>query len=148
MGRTGRLDWFGVALSLACSIHCLLAPVLFAVIPSMVIALHSFNAPLRGWAIGLIRLQAYETAFVAIAISLALVSSALGWRRHRCVRPLAWIAAATIAFSVSWSPAATSLAAHGVLAAVGGLMLVMAHLANGRLTRRARQMTHDRPAPT
>lgn len=131
MNLAGRLDGLGAVLSLACSLHCLATPALFALVPSLMIALHSFNAPLRDWAIVLMRLQAYEATFMVATAGLALISASIGWRRHRCWRPFVWIAAGLVAFCASWI-VAMSVIAHGVLAALGGLSLVAAHLANRR----------------
>jgi hypothetical protein len=132
---TAWLDRLGVVLSLACSIHCVIVPVLFAFVPSLVVALHSFHSPLRRWSIGLITLQAYEVPFVLAAVGLAVVSAGIGWRRHRHLQPLVWIAAAAVSFLLGWSHLATSSAAHGALAALGGAMLAAAHLSNLRSSR-------------
>jgi hypothetical protein len=145
MFGTVWLDRLGVALSLACSIHCAVAPALFAFVPSLVVALHSFHSPLRRWSIGLITLQAYEMPFVLAAVGLAVVSAGIGWRRHRHLQPLAWIAAAAVSFLLSWSDVATSSLVHGALAAVGGAMLAAAHLSNLRSSRprHAHQSTRE-----
>lgn len=126
------LDRIGMLLAMGCALHCLLVPVLFAVLPGLALALHSFHDPLRPLAIGLLRLQALETWLVVAALSWAGAALALGWRRHRRFLPggLALLGAGSFLLALSRLLPGRWL--HAGLLALGGVLLALAHWCNLR----------------
>ena len=97
-------DRWGMGLSLLCAGHCLAAPVLFAALPALGLALHSFRDPIRPVSLALLRLEGWHVAVVLVTVAFATVTLVLGWRRHRRRLPLAWLAAALVAFAIGLAP--------------------------------------------
>ncbi|MBX3724449.1 MAG: MerC family mercury resistance protein [Xanthomonadales bacterium] len=130
MQRT--LDRVGMLLALGCALHCLMVPVMFALLPGLVLALHSFQDPLRPLAIGLLRLQALEGWLVAVALAWAAAALVLGWRRHRRLLPggLALLGAGSFLLALSRLFPGRWL--HAGLLALGGVLLALAHWSNLR----------------
>ena len=133
--RHVHLDRWGIALSSLCAIHCLAIPAAFALLPSLTVALHSFEAPSRRLALWLLRLQAYDAALVGVALLVAWLSFGTGWRRHRCWRPFGWWLAAALAFAVGLCFGSLPYGGHGLALASGGILLVIGHVRNLRLLR-------------
>lgn len=140
-----RLDHLGIGLSLACAVQCLAVPVLFSLLPSLHLALHSFNAPMRGWAIALLRIQTYDRWLVAIALAVAVLSLASSWRRHRSMVPLTWMLAAAFAFAIGLL---LSRHAAGHLPALisGSILLIIAHVWNLSLLQAVRRTANGASA--
>jgi hypothetical protein len=129
------LDHLGIGLSALCAVHCLSIPVLFALLPSLHLALHSFNAPLRALAINLLYLQSYDRWLVVLALMVAAVSLAFGWRRHRSGVPLAWMLAAAAAFATGLLLSRSQVGWHLPILLLGSSLLITAHVWNLRLLR-------------
>ena len=136
-----RLDHWGVALSSLCAIHCLAIPALFALLPSLMLALHSFDAPMRPWALFLLRLQHYDGVLVTTALFLALCSFGVSWRHHRCWRPFLWLFTAAVVFSFGLYASRLFAEFHAVVFIVGGILLVIGHACNLRLMARSNAKT-------
>lgn len=131
------IDRFGMALGLACAAHCLLVPVLFALLPGLLLALHSFKDPLRPLAIGLLHLQALEVWLAAAAIGWAALALVLGWWRHRRRQPLVLGLAGTACLLLALSRLLPGRWLHAAVLAGGGLLLAAAHWRNLRSARLA-----------
>lgn len=145
MQRT--LDRVGMLLAVGCALHCLLVPLMFALLPGLVLALHSFQDPLRPLAIGLLRLQALELWLVVVALAWAGVALAVGWRRHRRLAPggLALLGAGSFLLALSRLLPGRWL--HAGLLALGGVLLALAHWCNLRAAdRRAAGLEGGRSA--
>jgi hypothetical protein len=130
-------DRWGMGLSLLCVAHCLAAPILFALLPALGLALHSFRDPLRPVSIALLRLEGWHATLVLATLAFAATSLALGWRRHRRWLPLAWLAAALVAFALGLAARPMSGWLHALALSVGGVLTIRAHGLNRRY-RRAR----------
>lgn len=137
--RAAYLDRLGIALSSICAVHCLAIPAMFALLPSLTLALHSFDAPARPLALWLLRLQAYDAVLVGVSLLVASLSFGIGWRRHRCWRPFGWWLAAAVAFTVGLYIGRLPYGIHGIALASGGILLVVGHAGNLRLLRRLRR---------
>jgi hypothetical protein len=137
MNRWLDLDRLGMGLSLACALHCLAAPMLFALLPALGLALHSFQDPMRPVSIALLRLEGWHLHVVLATIAFAGVVLLRGWRRHRRRLPLALLAAALVAFAIGLDPgrAAVSGWVHALALACGGILTALAHAANRRAVR-------------
>lgn len=131
-------DRLGMAIAGACAVHCLLAPLLFASVPALALALRSFDSPWRGTAIGLLRLQALEALVVTGTVLFAATCLALGWRRHRHPAPLAWLAVSLPCFAVGLLRPMSAVD-HGLVLACGGVAVLLAHAGNRRLLQQWRR---------
>lgn len=130
-------DHWGIGLSLLCAVHCLAAPLLFATLPALGLALHSFRDPVRPVSLALLRLEGWHVAAVLATVAFATVTLMLGWRRHRRRLPLAWLAGALFAFAVGLALPSGPGWQHGVALAVGGILTAVAHAVNRRAVRQA-----------
>lgn len=131
------LDYGGIAASAACVIHCIAIPVAFAMLPNLTLALHSFHAPERDWAIALLHLQRYDRIAVAAALLVAVISLLLGWRRHREPHAFALLLAGAAAWMLALMVTRTAVWLHGLALLIGSTCLIGAHVLNLRLSRRA-----------
>ena len=110
-----------VCASAACLAHCLLLPVLLALIPSLSAVL---AIP-----------ELFHVWVLALAIPSAAFALVIGWRRHRKVLPL--IAGAAGLFILDLGAFAVGETAWETpVTVVGSLTLAAAHLTNWRLRRR------------
>lgn len=135
-GRGGAwLDRFGACLAMACALHCAALPVLLAALPSLTLALLSWQDPRHRWAMRLLQASRWEWAVVLAALAVAVVSLAIAWRRHRDARPVLLLATAASLFLSALASA--DLVAHAAFAVLGGVALAAAHLLNLGLARRA-----------
>jgi hypothetical protein len=132
-------DRWGVGLSLVCAGHCLAAPILFALLPALGVALHSFRDPWRPVSMALLRLEGWHAALVFATVALAAAALVLGWRRHRRRLPLAVLAAASLAFAFGLAPGSSAGWLHALALAIGGLMTAGAHELNRRFRVAARR---------
>lgn len=77
---TRKIDKLGACLSSLCALHCLVTPVLFGALSTL--------------GLGFLLSERVELALFAVAVALAVMSAALGWRAHRRMAVLlAFIAA-------------------------------------------------------
>lgn len=137
MPRPLRVDHLGIGLSLVCALHCLAIPVLFAVLPSLHLALHSFQSPMRGWAIALLRLQTYDRTLVVLALAVAVLALGLGWLRHRRAAVLVWLPLAAVAFYLGLAAQRGQGSWHLAGLVGGSVLLIAGHVHNLRILRRA-----------
>lgn len=113
-----RWDRFGVVLSALCMVHCLGLPALAILLPALALpSSHAFH-------VGLL-------AFVA---PIALIALAAGFRRHRAWAPVTAGAFGLCLLILAVAPGLPETAEKGLTVA-GGVVLVVAHLANTRLAR-------------
>jgi hypothetical protein len=132
-------DRWGVGLSLLCAGHCLAAPVLFALLPALGLALHSFRDPLRPVSMALLRLEGWHAALVGATVAFAATALVLGWRRHRRGLPLAVLATAALAFAFGLASGPMAGWRHALALSVGGVMTAGAHELNRRYRVSARR---------
>lgn len=132
-----RVDNAGAVLAGLCAVHCLAVPLLFALLPSLTVALHSFRAPNRGLAMALLQVTRWEWLVVTVASLVALASTLAGVVRHRNWLPpaCAAIGGLLLAGALLWPGAVASPAWHAGLAVTGGALLAAAHLLNRRAWR-------------
>ncbi len=118
----GFVDRVGALGSLLCAVHCALLPLAIALAPSL--------------GLGLLASAGFETAFLAFATVLALVSLIQGYRRHRAYRAMMFLAPGLlIMWSSQWLPGLGHEGiAHAVLMTVGGTLIGVAHILNLRLS--------------
>ncbi|WMJ69331.1 MerC family mercury resistance protein [Stenotrophomonas sp. 24(2023)] len=129
-----RLDLAGAWISLACALHCLALPLLLAFVPAAMMAMRSFQHPAHGLMTALLVMSRWEWLFALMASSLALSSTATGWRRHghRAALLLALAGALPLLAASLYLPLKESLLWHGIATACGGVLLAAAHLLNRR----------------
>jgi hypothetical protein len=129
--QAGWWDWFGVAASVGCAIHCAAMPFVAAFLPMLGL---SFLAE-----------TAFHKVMVIVCSGLALAAFLPGWSRHRQLLPVAiagvglalislaafalegncCISCTTIGWPKQWWTAFTPW-----ITPLGGLVLVVAHLSN------------------
>jgi hypothetical protein len=118
--REDMLEALGIGASIACLAHCLLMPVIIALVPLLSVAV-----PLP---------ETFHLVALVLAIPATMVALYLGWRRHRLAGPLAGglgglalLAAAVL----MWH----GTAAETILSVLGCAAITAAHAANWRLRR-------------
>lgn len=117
-----RADRVGATASLLCAVHCALLPFVLALLPAL--------------GLGFLADHGFERGFVAFACTLAALTMANGYRKHRSRRALALLLpgvlllGAGLAVDLGHAPAW-----HATLIASGGVLVALAHVANLRLTR-------------
>lgn len=121
---------------MACALHCAALPFLLVVLPSLTLALLSWQDPRHRWAMRLLQASRWEWVVVLVALAVAAASLAIAWRQHRDARPALLLATAALLFLSALT--AADLVAHAVLAVLGGIALAGAHLLNLGLVRLAR----------
>jgi hypothetical protein len=126
------VDRVGACFSALCAVHCLLSPWLVALVPGLVLALHSHAHPHHRFAQALVGFARWEWLVALLACSIALVATGVGYRIHGRWRPLIFALAGSIFFSLALAVPILSAAilAHTVCTVSGGLLLVRAHLLN------------------
>ena len=127
-----KVDRLLALLAGACTLHCLIVPLAFALMPSLTLALYSYSDPQHGLAIGVLKLALFEWLAALIASSVALVSTAIGTARHHRLLPLLLAASGAALLScVTLVPMVRDAAlVHSAFAVAGGALLVAAHLQN------------------
>jgi hypothetical protein len=123
------LDRIGMLGAGVCALHCMAMPVLLLSMPLSAFSIASRGTWRHELAHWVLRLHGYEKLLVASALLLALVSLALGWRRHRRWSPglIAALAALSLGCGLLLR---MPLLLHLVLLLAGGLLLGVAHWLN------------------
>ena len=124
----GFADGFGVLLSQICLIHCFLLPAVLAVLPS--VNLHAIPGG-----------EALHFAILLLATPTAIYALLSGYRFHGMIHPALL---GVIGLTLLWTGSAldvshlwvSHMVAHTV-AAAGSAVLVLAHLTNRWLVKRA-----------
>lgn len=126
------LDRTGACFSALCAVHCLLAPWLLALIPGLVLALHSHAHPHHRLAQALMGVARWEWLIVILACSIALITTGDGYRVHRQPKPLFFALAGCASFFLALAVPvlSASILAHTACTVSGGFLLVRAHLLN------------------
>jgi len=122
------LDAVGAGSAMLCAVHCAATGVFIAVLPIV--------------GIGAILNERTELAFLAIAVTLGMVSLGLGWRTHRRIGPLCLLGVGMIMLLAIRPQLTEGMAAELGVVLFGACSLVAAHWQNHRLTR----ATHARRA--
>ena len=113
------VDTTGACLSVACAIHCLLMPLLVAVLPLI--------------GLGFFATERAEVVLISGAIALAIASLAWGVRHHRRWRALLILIVA-LAF-IATARTAVEGTFEVVFYSIGGVLLASAHLVNRHLCK-------------
>ncbi|MBS0225064.1 MAG: MerC domain-containing protein [Proteobacteria bacterium] len=122
--RSGWIDRIGATGSFLCAIHCLAAPLVLALIPTLGAA---------AW-FG----DRIEIGFVLFVSVVGLLSTLSSWRRHRRHHIPATM---VLGIAVLWTGILVprihhQLTWHVLAMGTGGLLVASAHLANLRASRR------------
>ncbi len=117
----GIFDHAAIALSGLCLVHCLLLPVIIALLPllNQVSATH------------------FHAQMLLVVMPVSLFAFGLGFRRHRNHAIIAWGTAgiALLAFGGTVAHANYGAVADTMLTIAGSIVLATAHYFNNRLTR-------------
>lgn len=138
----GLLDRLGASFSTVCALHCLVAPWLLVVYPSMLLALHSHRHPQHHLAHALMWFMQWEWLIALLASLVATTSTLVGYRGHGQLRPvgLALAGSALLILAAATPVMRQSMLWHTLSTVTGGLCLVLAHLSNLK--------ERKRPSPT
>ena len=118
LSRLKIFDRAGATASLACAIHCALAPVALALFPALLGGLWTHE---------------FETGVKVFVTLLAITTLTLGWKRHKRYR--AWMFLAPGLVFLWGTPVMVAAgAAEAVTMTIGGTLVAAAHLLNVRLT--------------
>ncbi len=126
-------DRVGAGLSLSCALHCLILPLLLALVPSLRVAVAEVTEP-SGWLAWLLWSHEVEWVVALTVIGFAGIVLLRGWLRHRQPNPLIWYAAGAIVLLLAASEVIEMGAYHGIQLALGGALIAMAHWRNLRAT--------------
>lgn len=135
-GRAARIaDRFGMVWSALCALHCALLPLMFVLMPSLLLALHSHRNPHHRWALLLHAIGRWEWLIALLAGVVALLATLHGWHRHARITPVLYAAsgAGLLMLATLFAPVAQHLVAHASVSVAGGALLVLAHYRNLRL---------------
>ena len=112
------LDRLGMATSTLCAIHCAASALLMGALSAMGAA-----GIAAGWV---------ESAFLATAVVLGLLSLGHALRRHRSWQPAVWFAVGLVLLLVV-RPLAATPGQEVLITAAGALCVIRAHWKNARL---------------
>jgi len=133
------LAWCGAWLSALCALHCVLVPILFALLPALKLALYSVRDPNHGVAMALLWSMRYERALVLSGLLLCGLGILLqGAPSARVVWLYSVAAGASVA---ALSIGQGSLIGHFCLSAFAAIALLLATRIQSRACCAARQ--HD-----
>lgn len=138
------LDGLGAGVSLACAVHCAAVPLIFGLVPSLQLALRSWDSEWHGLAQWLLWTHDAERVFVSIVVLFASTVLVRGFLRHRSRKPL--IVAAFAALSMlggAFGHWHSDDLLHVLLQVCGGLGIATAHILN--LRSLSRSGGHARP---
>ncbi len=134
----GAVSWdgLGAGVSFACAVHCALLPLAFALLPSLNLALRSFNHEWHGLAQWLLWTHEAERIMASVVVAFAMTVLSAGFAKHR--RHSALIVGAVGALMLLVGAFAHwhhSQWLHVALQVCGGLTVAAAHVLNLRLLR-------------
>jgi hypothetical protein len=122
-GRTSAwMDALAIGSSIACLIHCLMLPLLFAALPA---ASRMFGLP-----------ESFHLAAFLFAVPASAIAMASGFRHHGAVLPAAVGAIGLVLIGVG-ALAGFELWLETGITVAGSLLLAFAHLKNWRLRARS-----------
>ena len=120
------MDRFGTLASAACALHCLVlstAPALFAAL-----------------GLELLHNELFEWGFFAMAMAFASLAAIFGFRLHRNSRVLGWfVVGGLVLMAGRFGEAGGLFEGAGILAIIGGFLLVISHVLNASCTRKCQQ---------
>lgn len=129
---SGTLRWVDRLSSLTatiCALHCALVPILFALVPALRLALHSFNADYRDLAMWLLWSMRFERTLIVVVSVLTVLTLLL----HRAGLT-AWLLRTTgiaLMLTAAFLLPAQNAIEHAALLALGSALLwVPAHRAH------------------
>lgn len=115
--RLKMFDRVGASASIACAIHCALAPIAIALLPAVFGGLWTHD---------------FEMAVKVFVTLLAITTLTLGWKRHKRYR--AWMFLAPGLAFLWGTPAMVAMgASEAITMTIGGTLVAAAHLLNVRL---------------
>ena len=131
------LDGLGAGVSLACAVHCAAVPLIFGLIPSLQLALRSWDHEWQTLAQWLLWTHEIERVFVSIVVLFASTVLIRGFLRHRQRAPLVVAAFAALGMiSGAFGHWHNDDLLHVLLQVSGGLGIAAAHILNLRSLRR------------
>ena len=120
------MDRFGTLASAACALHCLVlstAPALFATL-----------------GLELLHGEIFEWGFFAMAMAMASLAAIFGFRLHRDSRVVGWfVVGGLVLMAGRFGEAGGLFEGAGILAIVGGFLLVISHFKNASCTRKCQE---------
>lgn len=126
-------DGLGASVSLACAVHCAALPLAFSLLPSLQLALTSWDPQWHGLAQWLLWTHEVERLVVSTVLLFAAVVLTRGFLAHRSRMPLAVAAAAAVMMGFGafghWH---SNDLWHVGLQVLGGLGIAAAHVLNWR----------------
>lgn len=126
------LDRVGGCVSALCAVHCASMPMVIGLLPAL--------------GLGLLASDAAEYALMSLAIGLASVSLAWGYRLHRSWRALPVLGLGILCLLAGRALEGSDREAIGATCMVtGGIAIAGAHGLNLRLGRRGREPLHILP---
>ncbi len=121
--KTDAIDRLGALASTACAVHCTLA----ALVPSALAAV----------GLGALLGHGTEWVFTLVAVGFASVALGLGWRKHRSTPAAGALAAGIVGLLVARFVEESGAHELGtVIAVLSGVVLVVGHALNLRVSRR------------
>ena len=141
-------DGLGASVSLACAVHCAALPLVFSLLPSLQLALTSWDPQWQGLAQWLLWTHEAERLVVSTVLLFAAVVLTRGFLAHRSRWPLmvAACAAAMMALGAFGHWHSDDLW-HVGLQVMGGLGIAAAHVLNWRSLVRLPARAADACAP-
>lgn len=131
-------DGLGAGVSLACAVHCAALPLVFSLLPSLQLALTSWDPQWQGLAQWLLWTHEAERLVVTTVLLFAAIVLVRGFLAHRSRTPLVVAAVAAVMMGTGafghWH---SDDLWHVILQVFGGLGIAAAHVLNWRsLVRR------------
>lgn len=120
--NSGVLDGLAIGASAACLVHCLLLPILIAVLPA---ASEYLGVP-----------ESFHTATFLFAVPASALAMRTGYRHHGIVLPAALALVGLVLLGVG-ALAGFRLFLETGVSVVGSLILAIGHLENWRLREKA-----------
>lgn len=114
------VDRFGASASFLCAVHCAMLPLVVAIPPSL--------------GLGFLSEHAFERGFVVFSVAVAIASLWYGFRRHHRLAAFLFMVPGVLLLLLGVVVEADHTGTfHAVLVAIGGLLVMAAHIANLRL---------------
>ncbi|MCB2050167.1 MAG: MerC domain-containing protein [Novosphingobium sp.] len=117
------LDGFAVCASATCLVHCLVLPLLLAVLPALASRIDPG--------------ESFHVIILALAVPTSAIALIGGWRRHRAIAPMI-VGATGLLFMATGVAFAGNETLETVITVPGSLLLASAHIANWRHRHRIR----------